>query len=52
MNDEKKSWDESSPLSGAVFQLKDQNGNTVEDQVLNPGTPEHYALDTYYQHPD
>ncbi len=29
----------------------DQNGNTVEDQVLNPGTPEHYALDTYYQHP-
>ena len=30
----------------------DQDGNTVEDTVLNPGTPEHYALDTYYQHPE
>ena len=29
----------------------DENGNTVEDQVLNPGTPGNYALDTYYQHP-
>ena len=29
----------------------DQNGSTVEDQVLNPGTPGNYALDTYYQHP-
>lgn len=30
----------------------DENGNTVEDTVLNPGTPEHYAMDTYYQHPE
>ena len=30
----------------------DQNGTTVEDQVLNPGTPGNYALDTYYQHPE
>lgn len=30
----------------------DQNGNTVEDQVLNPGTPGNYAMDTYYQHPE
>lgn len=29
----------------------DANGNTVEDQVLNPGTPGNYALDTYYTHP-
>jgi len=30
----------------------DEDGHTVEDTVLNPGTPEHYALDTYYQHPE
>lgn len=30
----------------------DEEGHTVEDTVLNPGTPEHYALDTYYQHPE
>ena len=30
----------------------DQNGSTVEDTVLNPGTPGNYALDTYYQHPE
>ncbi len=30
----------------------DQNGNTVEDTVLNPGTPGNYAMDTYYQHPE
>ena len=29
----------------------DQEGNVVEDQVLNPGTPGNYAMDTYYQHP-
>ncbi len=30
----------------------DEQGNIVEDTVLNPGTPEHYAMDTYYQHPE
>ena len=30
----------------------DQDGHTVEDTVLNPGTPGNYALDTYYQHPE
>ena len=30
----------------------DENGNTVEDRILNPELPTGgYALDTYYQHP-
>ena len=30
----------------------DENGNTVEDTILNPELPSGgYALDTYYQHP-
>ena len=30
----------------------DQDGNIVEDKVLNPELPTGgYALDTYYQHP-
>ena len=31
----------------------DENGNTVEDQILNPPLSSGgYALDTYYQHPE
>ena len=32
-------------------QVIDQEGNIVEDTILNPGEPGKYAMDTYYEHP-
>ncbi len=32
-------------------QVIDQNGSIVEDEILNPGEPGRYAMDTYYEHP-
>lgn len=32
-------------------QVIDQEGNIVEDAILNPGEPGKYAMDTYYEHP-
>ena len=32
-------------------QVIDQEGNIVDDTILNPGEPGKYAMDTYYEHP-